>query len=158
MVADPTLTPVTCGCVAGRVAPEAMVTVLGDTVTLVESLLERVTVTPPFGAGVDNWIASVADCPSVRLVFCGTVTEPGWATDTLVVVLTIFGVAVLAVMMADPGATPVIGTVALVALAANVTVAGTVAAAVLFDDRLNVKPEAGAATDNTSVTFWVAVP
>ena len=61
MVTEPTLRPVTWGCVAGIVAPAAMVTAAGDTETLVESLLARLTVTPPAGAGVDNCTAKAAD-------------------------------------------------------------------------------------------------
>ena len=72
---------------------------------------------------------------------------PGAATVTLVEALAIFGVVVLAVIVADPGATPVMGTLTLVALAGTVTVSGTVAAAVLLELRLNVKPEAGAGTE-----------
>ena len=44
MFADPKLTPVTCGCVAGVVCPAAILTLAGDTVTLVVSLLLSVTV------------------------------------------------------------------------------------------------------------------
>jgi len=50
-LAVPKLTPVTCGCVAGVVAPAAIVTVAGETVSFDVSLLASVTVTPPAGAG-----------------------------------------------------------------------------------------------------------
>jgi hypothetical protein len=60
-VADPMPAPVTCGCVAGVVAPAAMDTLAGDTVTFVVSLLPRFTVTPPPGAGADKVTANTAD-------------------------------------------------------------------------------------------------
>jgi hypothetical protein len=53
MVADPKLTPVTCGCVAGVVAASAMKTLAG-TVALEVSLEDSVMVAPPVGAGVDK--------------------------------------------------------------------------------------------------------
>jgi hypothetical protein len=58
MVADPRLTPVTVGCEAGVVWLAAMVTVAGDIVTLLVLLLDRLTVTPPAGAGEDKLIAN----------------------------------------------------------------------------------------------------
>jgi hypothetical protein len=70
-VADPIPAPVTCGCVAGVVAPAAIKTLAG-TVTLVVSLLARFTVTPPAGAGCDRATANVADCPSATVVVAGT--------------------------------------------------------------------------------------
>ena len=63
MLADPMPVPVNCGGVAGVVAPAAMVTVAGDTVTLVVSLLASVTVTPPAGAGADRVISRLAVRP-----------------------------------------------------------------------------------------------
>src|ERR1700736_6527100 len=59
---------------------------------------------------------------------------------------------VLAVIVADPGVTPVTGTVTLVAPAANVTVAGTVATPVLLELRLAVSP-AVAPADRFKVKF-----
>jgi hypothetical protein len=53
---------------------------------------------------------------------------------------------------------PVTATVALVAFAGKVTVAGTVATAVLVELRLTVSPAAGAATERFKVRFCVAVP
>jgi hypothetical protein len=55
-------------------------------------------------------------------------------------------------------ATPVTGTVVVVALAANVAVAATVATAVLLELTLTVRPPAGAGCDKVSVRFCVAVP
>ena len=41
MVAEPMLTPVTCGCTGGVVCPAAMVTVVGEMLTLLGSLFEN---------------------------------------------------------------------------------------------------------------------
>ena len=68
-----------------------------------------------------------------------------------------FSARVLAVMIAEPGATPVIGTVALVAFVANATDAGTVATVVSLETRLIVRP-AGGGTDRFSLRSCVAVP
>src|SRR5215472_16258189 len=125
MFADPKLTPVTCGCVAGVVCPAAILTLAGDTVTLVVSLLLSVTVTPPAGAAVPRVIAKAADCPGATTTLEGKVMVPGAATVTLAVVSATLGRA-LAWMVVVPGATPVTGTLTLVALAAKLTVAGTV--------------------------------
>ena len=59
-------------------------------------------------------------------------------------------------MAVVPGATPVTGTLTLVAPAEKVTVEGTMATAVLAELRLTVKPLAGAGPDRLSVTFVVA--
>src|SRR5437588_10813894 len=64
----------------------------------------------------------------------------------------------LAWIVVVPSATPVTVTVALVALAAMVTVAGTVATPVLLELRFITTPPAGAGADKFSVRFWVAVP
>ena len=57
MFALPTLTPVTCGCVAGAVWPVEIVTVDGDMLTFEPSLLDRVTVTAD-GAGAGSVTAN----------------------------------------------------------------------------------------------------
>ena len=54
MLAEPKFTPLSCGCVTGVVCPAAMLIVVGDTVTLVVSLLLRVTITPLGDAGLDR--------------------------------------------------------------------------------------------------------
>lgn len=61
------------------------------------------------------------------------------------------------VRFAEPCATPVTANVALSCPAGTVTVAGTVAAAVLSDARLKVMPPVGAAADMVSVRFTVLV-
>lgn len=92
------------------------------------------------------------------------VIEPGMmkstaapaATVTLAVASVIPGK--LARTTLDPVATPVTGTLTLTSPAPIVTEAGTVAAAVLDELNVNVKPAAGAGADNVKVRFWVAVP
>ncbi len=54
IVAVPKFTPVICGGAAGAVAPAAMNTMAGAIVTFDGSLLVKVTVTPPPGAGADK--------------------------------------------------------------------------------------------------------
>jgi hypothetical protein len=61
----------------------------------------------------------------------------------------------LAVIVAEPSATPVTGTGTLVAPATKFTLAGTVAAAVLLELRLTVKPPAGAGVVRFNVRFPV---
>jgi hypothetical protein len=152
MVADPIPAPVTCGCVAGVVAPGAMET-LGVTVTLERSLLSRVTITPPAGAACDRVTANVADCPSPTVVVAGTLTDSTACTVTLAVALGIPGA--LAVIVAEPAATPVTGTGTLVAPATKFTLPGTVALLGLLELRVTVNPPAGAGADRFSVRFPV---
>jgi len=57
-----------------------------------------------------------------------------------------------------PGAIAVTGTGTVVAPARNVTVAGTVAALVLLDERFTVVPPAGAGADKVRVRFCVPGP
>ena len=91
MLADPKLTPLTCGCVDGVVCPAAMLTLVGDTVTFVVSLLLRVTVTPPAGAAVPSVTANCADWLGPTVMPEGSVIVPGAATVTLAVVSATFG-------------------------------------------------------------------
>jgi hypothetical protein len=55
------LTPVTCGWVAGVVAPLKIVTLAGEMDTFVESELDRLTVTPVEGAGVESVTGNAVD-------------------------------------------------------------------------------------------------
>ncbi len=152
MVADPIPAPVTCGCVAGVVAPGAMETLAGA-VTFDVSLLVRFTVTPPGGAGCGRVTGNAADWPSPTVVLAGALIGGSGVTVTLAVALAI--PAALAMMVAEPGATPVTRTSTLVALAAKVTVPGTVATAGLLELRLTVNPPAGAGAGRFSVRFPV---
>ena len=150
MVAFPKLMPVTCGCVEGVVAPGAITTLAGDIETLVLSLLERETVTPPAGAGPDRVTGNGADTPGPTDTFAGNVIPP--ITVTFAVASAILGEA-LTWITAEPNATAVTGRVAVVAPGANCTVAGTVATPVLLELTLTVRPPAGAPTGRTKVKF-----
>lgn len=98
------------------------------------------------------------DCgeETVKLRFCGppganvTVFGENASAGTVIIGVTVtLAVALeipvaLAVIVAEPMATPVTGTCTLVAPAAKLTVAGTVALVVSLEPRLTVNPLAGA--------------
>ena len=92
------------------------------------------------------------------------VIEPGMMKSTVApAVMVAFAVASvmpgkLARIKLDPAATPVTGTLALKAPVTIVTVEGTMAAAVLEEFIVKVRPGAGAAADSVKVKFCVAVP
>lgn len=156
MVEVPKPTPEICACVAGATAPAAMVT-LGVTVTE-GSLLVRVTVIPPDGAGVDNVTGNGTTWPGTILTFAGKVIVPGLlapATMTVALASVMLGELALAVIEADPAATPVTGTLALAVPAGIVTLAGTVATPVLFESRPTMR-FVGVTADRLSVKFWTA--
>src|SRR3954453_11977446 len=121
MFTVPRLTPVTWGGVVGVVVPAAITTV-DVTVALEGSLLVKVTVTPPAGAGVVRVTGIGTDCPTPTVKPLGSVIEPGLATVTFAVVSAMPGA--LARITVEPGDTPVTGTVAVVAPAAKVAVGG----------------------------------
>ena len=93
MFADPKFTPLTCGCVAGVVWPPAILTVAGDTVTFVVSLLLSVTVTPPVGAGAGRLIVNAVERFGPTVTLEGRTMVPALTTVTLAVVSAIFGSA-----------------------------------------------------------------
>lgn len=76
MFADPKLIPATRGCTAAVVAPPAMNTLEGETVTLDASLLLRATYTPPVGAGFVRVTGKVTDWLGPTLTLTGNVTAP----------------------------------------------------------------------------------
>ena len=88
---DPKLIPLTCGCVSGVVLPALIVILAGETVARLVSLLLRVTVTPPAGAGVPSVTGKVADCPGATDTLAGRLMVPGGMTVTLAVVSATFG-------------------------------------------------------------------
>lgn len=90
-------------------------------------------------------------------MLAGTPTAPLLCTVTLAVVSAIFGSA-LAWITVDPNATPVTGTLTVVAPEPKDTVAGTVAVAGVLELTLMVMPPAGAAADRVSVRFCVVNP
>ena len=158
MAVDPMFMPLTVGCVEGVVCPAAMVTLAGETATLEESALASETVTPPAGAADDRVTARAADCPSPTVTPDCRVIDPKVTTVMVAVVSTMFGRA-FAWMIAVPTTPLVTGTITLVAFAAMLTVAGTVATDVLLELRLMVNPPAGAGPESVKVRFCVeAVP
>jgi len=82
MVADPTATPVIVGCVTGVVDPAAIVTVAGEIVSVVVSVLLKLTVTPPVGAVDDKLIGNVTVCKFPTGAATGTFTVPALTTVT----------------------------------------------------------------------------
>jgi len=149
------LMPLTRGCVAGVVAP-AVINTVWDTVAFVVSLLVSVTVTPPAGAACGSVTVNAAECASPTVTFDCRLIPPAVVTFTAAAVLAI--AVALALIVVLPTATPVTGTLTLVAPAANVTVAGTVATAGLLELRFTVRPAAGAGPDSVSVRFCVVGP
>ena len=149
---EPISTPVTCGCVAGVVAPAAMKT-LGVTVSFEVSPLASATVTPPAGAGVPKVIPNGTDCPNPTDRLAGKPIVPGITTVTPADVSARAGKA-LAWIVVAPTPTLVTGTVALVAFTAKVTEAGTVATPAFPELKLTVMG-AGAGTESCSARFWV---
>jgi hypothetical protein len=157
IVADPTATPVACGCVAGWVCPAAMVT-LGGTVTFEVSELTSDIVTPAWGAGNDIVTGNDTDWPGATVVFVGTLILPAFCTVIVAVAFTTNDDEVDVVIVAVPDETLVTGTGTLVAPAARDTVAGTVATPVALEVRFTVRPPAGAGDASVSVRFWVCTP
>lgn len=153
-MAVPTPVPLIWGCVVGWVCPWAILTVVGDTVKIVGSLLPNVTVTPPWPAGDDSVTEMPVDWPSPMDTVAGVVIPPRVVTVIEAVAPATLGVVVLAVIVADPALCAVTGTVVLVVLAAMVTLDGTVAAAVLDELRLTTMGEE-LALDTVSVRFWL---
>jgi uncharacterized membrane protein YccC len=82
----------------------------------------------------------------------GTVIPPFVATVMEAVALAMFGVVVLAVMIAEPLLFPVTVTVAVVVFAAIVTLTGTVATVVLDEVRFTTTGEV-VALDSVRVKF-----
>jgi hypothetical protein len=102
------------------------------------SLLASVRFTPPDGAAVDSITGKAADWPDTIAVLFGNMIVAEPSTVTVAVASAISGA--LARMTAEPGATPVTGTLAAVAVAPKITVGGTVATLGLLDDRATVSP------------------
>jgi hypothetical protein len=116
MVADPTLPPVTCGCAAGVVAPPEITTLAGETLTIVGSLLESVTVTPPAGAAAPNDTAKGAEPFGGSAMLDGRLIE-FWATTVTPVTAGVrLGFDELAWIIVDPALTPVAAKLTLVEL------------------------------------------
>jgi hypothetical protein len=128
-----------------------MLTVAGEIASTVGAPLLRLTVRPPLGAGAVRVIGKATVWPKPTGVL-GRVMEPRSVTVTPREAEFIFGVGVLAVIVGEPGATPVMVTLALVVPPLMVTRLGTVAAPVL-DERFTGRPPVGAGAERFKETF-----
>src|SRR5664280_2788092 len=156
MLADPILTPVIVGCWVGAVVPCAMEILDTEIVTFDGSVLASATVTAE-GAGADKVTGNGMVWPNPTLGLGGRLIDPKISTVTLAVTSAMFG-RLLAWITAEPAATPVTGTLMVVAPWPKATVSGTVATPVLLELRLIVTPPAGAAAERVSVRFCVIAP
>ena len=127
----------------------------GDTVTLDVSLLLSETITPPVGAGRLSVTKIGANCPGSTVTFDATRMSGGGTTVTPAAVSGTLGRA-LAWIMVVPVDPPATVTVALVAPATKVAVAGTLAAPGFAELKLMVTPPAGAGAERFSTTSCVA--
>src|SRR5579872_4042125 len=125
----------------------------GEIVSLAESLLERLTKTPPAGAGCANVTWKRSCSPGISVRPDGILMSGPDVTVTVALAPVTLGADAL--MVAVPGPTPVTGTLTLEALPAKDTLAGTVTAPVLPDVRFTVKPPAGAAGEMFNVSILV---
>ena len=148
--------PCTTGWVVGVVWPAAIETVAGVTLTLVGSALVSVTVTALADA-TGRVTAKDADPPSPMVTGVGRPIGPPVTTVTSAVASGI-NVVTPAWITVEPRVKAVTGTFTVVKPAAKVTVAGTVATAVLLELVFTVRPVDGAAAERVSVRFWVLGP
>src|SRR5215471_7988599 len=134
-----------------------METVPGLTKSVLGSVLLKVTVTPPGGAATGRVSGNAVRVPSTAVTPEGSPIGPALTTETFAVVSGMNG-GWLAWITDEPRLTPVTCTFAVVAFAANVTLAGTVATAVLLELRPTVRPPAGAAADSVRVKVLTFSP
>jgi hypothetical protein len=155
MVAEPTATAVTFGCETDCVWPWLMMICRGDTVTFVVSFESSVMNTPPLGAGLAKTTVTVWNWPGPSVTLGGVKVM---SLKTVTVAVASASGGALAVIFAEPTATPVTGTETLLMFAGMVTVAGTVAVPALLELRVTVRPPVGAVPDKFSVRFCVVAP
>src|SRR5262245_61671244 len=136
---------------SGVVAPDAM-NALEVTATFPGSLLTSVMETPPAGAGAAREMGQAIDCadPTVLLAGAKSLGIPDAVTTVTAALTEAIAVAV-AVTVEKPAATGVTETLALVALAAKVTVPGTMAADGLLEESETESPLEGAGAFSVSV-------
>jgi hypothetical protein len=153
IVASPTFSPNTWGCVAGVTAPVAIKTLFEERSTIAGSLLVTVTTSPPGGAGVPRVTASAADCPRGTDNPAAREMADGATTPTFKMESKINGEAPTCTFV-KPTATPVMGTTAVIVFAVIVAVAGTVTSNGSSD--FNVRITSVRTGDgNANVTFTV---
>jgi hypothetical protein len=140
------------------VAPAAIVTVAGEMLTLFESLLTSVTVTPPVGAGPGSVTWNAADWPRATLTFEGSRIAPLPCTVTVAVPFETFGETVLAVIVVDPTATPVTEIVVVLNPGPMFAVAGMLMIPAVLLAKVTNTPPAGAGADSVRIRGCDAVP
>ena len=127
-----------------------------DKAAVDESLLVSCTYKSA-GAGFARRTGKGTESPGATVKGAGRMMPAG--ALTVIFAVASASVKALARIMADPGATPVTATVAVVVFSGIVTVAeGTVATPVLLELMLRVRPPGGAGPDRVSVRFWLDVP
>jgi hypothetical protein len=130
-----------------------MNTVCCDSVTFDGSLLASDIVVET-AAGRASVTSKTATEPGATRRSDGRIISPASDTDTFAVAWPRF--VAEAVITAEPIATPVTGTVVLEVFCGTRTVGGTVAAAVLLEFRLIVRPPFGAGPLIVTVRFFVS--
>ena len=106
-----------------------------------------------FGAGTPKVTGNRTELkPGVATTLAGKMIP--LTTETLAVTPETLGIFVAAVIVLEPVATPVTGTFRVVAFAGNVSVEGTVAAAVFVEFKLTTKL-VGTGTDKVNVRFCI---
>jgi hypothetical protein len=139
--------------------PAGTVTVVVDTVATAVLSLAMVTTTPPVGAVVFSVSVALDVAPPIRLFgFKVRLEICGGVTVRTAVFCTPLYVAVMVEVAWAPTSIEVTVNVAVVAFAATVTVAGTVAAAELLLDSVTTAPPIGAPPFSVTVAVELAEP
>jgi hypothetical protein len=121
-------------------------------VTLEESLLASVTNTPE-GVGVARVTAKTTDSPGDTVTPEPSMISVPAVTITFATALARFGAPGVAVIITEPGAWHVIGTLTLVEFGAKFTAGGTVATLLLLEFRETERPVTGAGAERFKVRF-----
>ena len=154
-VADPSLTPVICAGVLGLVFPPEMKT-LGETVSVVGSLLVSVMVAPPTGAGVNSVTLRGRVAPTPTVAFVGSEMIPNGATVMVAAELAVYP-GELAVIETCPTVAPVNIKVPPDSPVLILTLPGIVTEPVPVADRVTVIPGLGAGAGKVIVPVAVFV-
>ena len=121
MLAEPAAAPVSNGCLARAVWPCGMMMFSGEMVAVDGSLLLRLTKTPPDGAARASVTGKFTCWPGATTTPVGSIMSRPEVIVTVADALPAFEAVLVAVIVAEPAATPVTGTLTLVEAAVNVT-------------------------------------